>query len=361
MSSFLTRLIKSTNNEFAGLANDKEKFDTLGYIDTGSYALNALLSGSIYKGTPNNKIIGWAGEESTGKTFFTLACVKHFLDTNKTGIVAYFDSEAAIDTEMLADRGIDVNRFMLIPVATIQEFRTQAFNILEEVKNTPEEERQPLMFALDSFGMLSSLAETQKVSEGNDTKDFTLLQVAKSTFRVLTLKLGRYQIPMFITAHAYANLGGYGESMKISGGSGMKYAASQLVYLSKRKFKDNKADTEQSGSEITATMKKSRFTREGRSVDILLHYDRGLDRYYGLLPLAEACGAFKKVSTKYEMPDGTKHFESVIIKNPEKFFTKEVLDKIDEYAKTYFLYGKGEAPEFSEDGFDEINVQEENS
>jgi hypothetical protein len=56
--------------------------------------------------------------------------------------------------------------------------------------------------------------------------------------------------------------------------------------------------------------------------------------------LAEKFGIFKKVSTRYEMPDGSKVFESVILKNPEKYFTQDVLNQIDEKCKDEFLYGK---------------------
>ena len=51
-------------------------------------------------------------------------------------------------------------------------------------------------------------------------------------------------------------------------------------------------------------------------------------------------GIFKKVSTRYELPNGLKVFESVILKEPEKYFTKDILDLIDEKCKDEFLYGK---------------------
>lgn len=350
-SSFLKQLVNSTGNEFAGLASDEEKFKVLGYIDTGSYALNALLSGSIYKGAPDNKIIGWSGEEATGKTFFTLACVKHFLEENENSFVALFETESSVDRETIASRGIDPNRVAIFPVGTIQEFRTQAMKLLDKFLEKPEEERPKILVVLDSLAMLSSDAEVRKSEEGTDTKDFTLFQVSKATFRVLTLKLGKHRIPMYLTTHTYANLGGYGETSKVAGGSGFKYAASTIVNLSKAKFKEEKDSREHDGVVITCQLKKSRLTREGKLVKVLLHHQRGLDRYYGLLDIAEQGGVVKKVSTKYEFQNGDKAFEKSIINNPEKYFTKEVLDKIDEACKEQFLYGGGfdEAVEGSEE------------
>lgn len=340
-TSLIKQLVSATGNDYAGLASDDEKFKDHGYIDTGSYALNALLSGSIYLGAQDNKILGWAGEEATGKTFFTIACVKHFLDSNPGSIVALFETESSVDKSTIASRGIDPDRVAIFPVGTIQEFRTQSLKLLDKFLANPEDKRPKLLIVLDSLAMLSSDAEVKKAEEGADSKDFTLFQVSKATFRVLTLKLGKHRIPMYLTTHTYANLGGYGETSKMAGGSGMKYAASTLVHLSKAKFKDDKESREHDGVVITCQLKKSRATREGKLVKVLLHHERGLDRYYGLLDIAEDAGIVKKVAGKFEFPDGTKAFEKHIINNPTKYFTKEILDQIDEYCKGEFTYGGG--------------------
>ena len=82
--------------------------------------------------------------------------------------------------------------------------------------------------------------------------------------------------------------------------------------------------------------------RDSAQIDVKLTYKKGLDKYYGLIELGEEAGIFKKVSTRYEMPDGSKVFGKNINDNPEKYFTKEVLDKIDEQAKRKFQYGSDE-------------------
>jgi hypothetical protein len=125
----------------------------------------------------------------------------------------------------------------------------------------------------------------------------------------------------------------------MGGGSGLQYAASTIIFLSKRKEKEG---TDVVGNVIHCKNYKSRLTKENKKVDVLLRYDKGLNRYYGLIELAEDAGIFTKVSTRYEMPDGSKVFGKNINDNPEKYFTKEVLDKIDETAKRKFLYGSDE-------------------
>ena len=96
-------------------------------------------------------------------------------------------------------------------------------------------------------------------------------------------------------------------------------------------------------------MVKSRMTKENKQVEVLLTYDKGLNRYYGLLDLAEKYDIFKKVSTRYELPDGSKVFGKQINNNPEKFFTKEILDQLEEAAKKEFTYGSNQQEEIVEE------------
>ena len=340
MSDFLKDIIKETGNEYAGLVSDGiDSADVTSFIDTGSYSFNALLSGSIYGGMPSNKITAIAGEAATGKTFFALGICKAFLDKDPEAGIIYFESESAISKQMIEARGIDSKRMVIVPVATVQEFRNQSIKILDKYMEQTEKTRKPLMFVLDSLGMLSTTKEMEDTAAGKETRDMTRSQIVKSTFRVLTLKLGRANIPMIMTNHTYDVIGSMFPQKEMGGGSGLKYAASSIIYLSKRKDKEG---TEVVGNIIHCKNFKSRLTKENAMIDVKLTYKTGLDKYYGLIELGEEAGIFKKVSTRYEMPDGSKVFGKNINDNPEKYFTKEVLDKIDETAKRKFLYGSDE-------------------
>ena len=337
MSDFLKDIIKETGNEYATLASEGvDAGDVSNFVDTGCYSLNALLSGSIYGGMPGNKITAIAGEAATGKTFFALGICKHFLESDKDAGVIYFESESAVSKNMIEDRGIDSKRFVVVPVATVQEFRSQAIKIVDKYLEQDDSKRKPIMFVLDSLGMLSTTKEMSDTAEGKETRDMTRSQIVKSTFRVLTLKLGKADIPMIMTNHTYDVIGSMFPQKEMGGGSGLKYAASSIIYLGKRKVKDG---TDVVGNIIHCKNYKSRLTKENSMVDVLLTYEKGLDKYYGLMELAIEAGIFKKVSTRIELPDGTKTFGKTINENPEKYYTKEVLEKIDEQAKKQFLYG----------------------
>ena len=337
MSDFLKDIIKETGNEYATLVSEGvEAGDVDSFIDTGSLAFNALLSGSIYGGMPSNKITAIAGEAATGKTFFALGIVKTFLDKNKDAGVIYFESESALTKELVESRGIDSSRMVIVPVATVQEFRHQSIKVIDKYLEQDEKNRKPLMFVLDSLGMLSTTKEMEDTAEGKETRDMTRSQIVKAAFRVLTLKLGKAKVPMIMTNHTYDVIGSMFPQKEMGGGSGLKYAASNIVYLSKRKEKDGK---EVIGNIIHCKNYKSRLTKENALIDVRLTYKDGLDKYYGLLELAIKHNIFKSVSTRIELPDGTKQYAKTINNEPDKFFTKDVLAQIDEAAKKEFLYG----------------------
>ena len=335
--SFLKNVIKELDNEFASVADDGiSAGDCDSFVDTGSYIFNALVSGSIFGGLPSNKITALAGESSTGKTFFALSIVKNFLQSNPDAQVIYFETESAITKSMLSTRGIDITRLGLVPVTTVQEFRTQAIKVVDEYTKLPVADRPPLMFVLDSLGMLSTTKEVEDAAAGKETRDMTRAQIVKSIFRILSLKLGRANIPLIVTNHTYDVVGAYMPTKEMGGGSGLKYAASTIIYLSKSKEKDGK---DVICNIIKCRAFKSRFTKENSIVSTRLFYDeRGLDSYYGLLELGEKYEVFRKAGNRYQIGEA-KIYPKNILEDPEKYFTPEVMQALDECAKKEYSYG----------------------
>ena len=331
---FLKEIVKEIGNDFTQLASDIDETET--YVDTGSYIFNGLISGSIFGGVSNNKITAIAGESSTGKTFFSLAVVKNFLDSNPDGYCLYFDTEAAVNKSLLTSRGIDLDRLVVVNVVTIEEFRTKALKAVDIYLKTNTEDRKPCMFVLDSLGMLSTEKEIRDALDDKQVRDMTKSQLVKGAFRMLTLKLGQANIPLIVTNHTYDVIGSYIPTKEMGGGSGLKYAASTIIYLSRKKEKDGK---EVVGNIIKAKTAKSRLSKENKEVQVRLYYDeRGLDRYYGLLELGEIGGIWKNVAGRYEI-NGKKVYGKQILANPEEYFTPEVMQALDEIAQKEFSYG----------------------
>ena len=332
---FLKEIVKEIGDEYTQLASNID--ETENFIDTGSYIFNGLVSGSIFGGVSSNKITAIAGESSTGKTYFSLAVVKNFLDNNPDGYCLYFDTEAAVTKTLLESRGVDTNRLVVVRVVTIEEFRGKALKAVDIYLKTDEENRKPCMFVLDSLGMLSTEKEITDTLNDKMVRDMTKSQLVKGAFRMLTLKLGQANIPLIVTNHTYDVIGSYIPTKEMGGGSGLKYAASTIIYLSKKKEKDGKDVV---GNIIKAKTHKSRLSKENKDVEIRLFFDeRGLDRYYGLLELGERHGVFQRKGNRVVVGESSV-YPSAILADPEKYFTEEVMQKLEEAANEEFSYGE---------------------
>jgi len=332
---FVTGLIKSVDNKYASVVSDGIVGDESGTIDSGSYLLNAQLSGSIYGGFSSNKVTAIAGESGVGKTFFAIEEIISFQKKHETGISLYFESESAVTKKMMEERGIDVKRVIMLPVETVQQFRNQLMNILNNYEADSNPEKPKLLVVLDSLGNLSTTKEITDITDGKETRDMTRAQLVRGTFRALTLKMGLLNVPMCLTNHTYETMGLFAQK-KMGGGGGVVYAASSIIFLSKAQDKEG---TDVVGAILTSTLQKGRLTKEKTKIKIRLNFQTGLDRYYGLVEFGEKAGCWKKLATQYQMPDGTKRYEKFMYKNPEMFFTEENLKKIDEFCNGYFMYG----------------------
>ena len=328
---FIKQLIKESGNDMASIVSSGIIGDSNTFISTGSYSLNALCSGSMYGGVPSNKISCFAGSEAVGKTFITLSIANNFLKEDKDNIVIYFESEGALTKDIIEERGLDIKRIGLFPVATVEEFRTQCVKIIENSKR----DKGNIMIFLDSLGNLSTMKEMGDVASGSDKRDMTRAPMIRGTFRTLALMLSKHNIPLIITNHTYDAVGSMFPKKEISGGGGIKYAASTIVTLGKRKNKDG---TDVIGNIIKAKLVKGRMTKEESIIEMMLDYQKGLDKYYGLVTIAEKYGIFKKVSTRFETPSG-KAFEKTIINDPEKYFTEDVMKQLEEAVFKEFNYG----------------------
>jgi len=140
-----------------------------------------------------------------------------------------------------------------------------------------------------------------------------------------------------MTNHTYSIIGAYVPMKEMGGGTGLKYAASTIVYLSKKKDKEG---NDIIGNIIKCKLYKGRLTKENKEVEVQLNYDTGLNPHYGLVPIAVKYDIFKKVSTRIELPDGKTAFEKSINGNPEKYFTEGVMERLEEAVAIEFKYGK---------------------
>ncbi len=323
------------------------------WIDTGSLALNLLISGSIYGGAPGNRNLQLAGDPGTGKTFFMLEMVRDFLEKHPGSPVFYFDTEQAIDEGMLNRRGLDTSRiFIDQDTNSVEEFAKKSIALLNKYNDA--ETGIPILIICDSMGRLSSEAQVEAYDKGEPKADTGRRAKAWKEASIIVKgkqRLGR--VPMHSTNHVYNAIGAYVPTKVAGGGSGPEYMSDVIVMLSKRKI--NKGDKETNidpgdGVILTAHTEKQRFAKPYRKVHLLLDFDNGLHRYYGLLDVAVEYGLVKKLpGGYYEFPNGDKDYEKTINAAPTRFFTKEFLDLFEKEVSPYFQYG-GKKKEHDEDG-----------
>lgn len=344
------------------------------WISTGSYILNAALSGSLFGGLPNRRSLVLAGEEGTGKTFIALSICRN---AQKLGYdVIYFDSEGSIDKDFVSRLGVDTSRVRLQPVFTVEEFSHIAAQITDQFEQAKAAGENPpkIMIVLDSLGNLSSIKESEDTTQGTNKRDMTKQQAIRKLFRVNGLKFAKHGIPFIVNNHVYDSMSMFSPK-EISGGGGVKYNASIIFMLGKGKLDDAEAEKKAKSKNIDAvrvgvtiyvTPIKQRFARPIK-VQLHIPFYKSPNPYVGLEKFAswESCGIirgklhdekeYNKLTPKekescYEFPDKDgkmrwvqpkaqgrslvcKHLDDEVPLSDlftEKVFTEGVLRELDE-------------------------------
>ena len=274
-----------------GETMDRSTFSKIDeFIGTGNYLLNACLSGSLFGGIPNNRSVCFAGPSGTGKTFLLLNVVRQAQEQGYQ--IVFYDSETAIDIELIQKFGIDPKLFRYEPCNTIQEFRTSITNL---VKILSEQKRKGLkvpkiMVCLDSLGNLASQKEIDDAMSGSDKADMTRAKTIKSLFRILGTQLAECKIPFVFTNHTYSGQS-FIPMVTAGGGTGPEYFASIILFLRKAQLKEGQ---EKAGIVVTATPNKNRFAKP-TPVKFIIHFSKGMNRFMGLQDYIswENCGIAK--------------------------------------------------------------------
>jgi len=358
-------------NPFGDVISKSDFSKITEWIDTGNYHLNAVFSGDLFGGIPNNRTICLAGDSGTGKTFLLLNMVAQ---AQKMGYyIIYYDTEGAVDVDNIKSFGVDPDQFDHQPVSDIAKFRTSITTVVKQLMEAKEKGSKipKIMICLDSLGMLATTKEIDDAISGNTAADMTRAKTIRSLFRIITSDLTGLGIPFLFTNHTYASTGMF-PTVNLSGGGGLIYSASVILALSKAQIKEG---TVQTGIIVTVKTLKNRF---GKPIPIKFHirWDRGMNPYNGMEEYMnwENCGIQKgnifsqKEYDKFSDADKTKSHEfeyggetlyfypkdtarNYIVKHlgcgvpanelfTDRVWTREVLEEINEKCiKPKFSYG----------------------
>ena len=225
------------------------------WIPTGSYILNAAMSGSLFGGMPNRRSLMFAGEEGTGKTYLAMSIVRNAQHMEKPYFPIFYDTEGSMDVEFAKKLGVDTSKIRLENINTIEEFATNAAKLNDTVETMRKAGKTPpkVMVVLDSLGNLSSIKEMEDTLTGNNKRDMTKQQSIRRMFRVIGNKFAKNGIPFIVNNHVYATIGAYIPGNTISGGGGSRYNASIIFTLTKSRLtdKDSEEHVKKEGIEAT--------------------------------------------------------------------------------------------------------------
>lgn len=283
MTKDIKDIIKAIGNKNAALVNNSEFFSETNYTSTAIPIVNVALSGSLTGGISSGLTI-FAGASRSYKTLLGLHCAKAYLEKYPDAHLFFYDSEFGSSLSYFTSVGIDISRVVHIPVNSVEDFKNQAYALLNTI-----ERGYHAFIMLDSLGALASNKTIEDSMENKNTADLTRPKAVNLVARLITPMLNTIDIPCIIINHIYESLDKYVPS-KMGGGNGIMYAANSVLFISKTKIKDG---IELSGYTFNIKIEKSRAIKEGKALSFDVLYDRGVERLSGISELAQEYGIVK--------------------------------------------------------------------
>ena len=353
-------------NPYASFLNESALSNVDGWIDTGSMVLNGIVSGSLFGGIPKNRMTLLAGPSMTGKSFILQ---KILANAQKEGLIpVIFDSENAIDKEGAEALGLDVSKVKYVPVFSIEECRNTIFDFLTKVKEQGQEGK--FIIAIDSLGNMESQLQINRQIKGNVSADMgSRAKAMKSLLRTLTQLSGLTKTTILATNHIYEDPSAMFPSLvkAMPGGTATVYLPSVTIQLARKPVKEDKntdgklaaLQKNYSGVILRALTVKNRFVKQYLQGEMYLSFERGLNKYYGLLDLAVGLGAVIQSGATYRLPDDTKLGYYSKWKDDTELWDNTIVPVIEEKIKSEWKYGNKINDDVPEEIPDEVIEPEE--
>lgn len=273
-------LIKQFNKEFPESPLEEMSKSTLaeipGWITTGNYSLNWIISKNLFQGLPLGRVVLFSGDNSSGKSMIALSMMRE----PSVDYIVYFDSEGGGVSNQFANfLGIDTSKILYAPVDTVEGLISRFKKIIETLEANKSDKK--VLMIVDSISMLT----TEKEKDPNAGSDMgNRAKITRSFFRQYIRRMQKLNICAVMTGHLTDNIGGYGAPKVVAGGTILGYAPSVEVRFA---VVNAESDKEQSAvgsklKKIRAEIHKSRLGTDGKRVKFDLDMQKGLDPYAGI-------------------------------------------------------------------------------
>ena len=313
MTSGFANILKSSTasvKKNSGVSMGFHDPDT--WVSTGNLALNYRISGDFRKGIPLGKVTMFAGESGSGKSFIVSGNIAR--EAQQQGIfVVLIDSENALDSDWLRALGVDTSEEKLLKMnmGMIGDVAKFPYDFIEgyrkEYENVPREERQKVLFIIDSIGMLNTEIANDQMKAGTMKGDMGHKpKQLKAYITNCVNSLGALNMGMVCVNHSYESQDMFNPDPKISGGSGLVYASSIVVAMGKLKLKedqDGNKTSDVSGIRSKCKVMKTRYNKPFEDVEIKIPYERGMDPLSGLFDMFLKYELLTKSGNRYMYVD----------------------------------------------------------
>lgn len=340
------------------------------WIDTGSLLLNALVSGSMYKGIPMGRLIQFAGPSQTFKTGFMMQIAASAQKAGKE--ILLFDTENAWTGESAKSFGLDVTRIKKSDNTCIESVKNIIHKFLSVVRERGKNGQ--FIIIIDSLANMQSVLDLKRMDKDNESSDMgNRAKAIKALLTECTNSGSVTQTPIIFTNHVYDNPTEMYPSLEknLPGGKSVIFLPSITVQLARKLVKDGevKADStlaanqkSYSGVVIRALTVKNRFIKQYLEGEMYLSFSKGLDKRYGLLEIMKGMGVVVGSGATYLDWEGNKlGYEKNFRDNNELWNTK-LLPELESRIGLHWKFGNlkdGEEDEIFQDDSenDEISVE----
>ena len=354
--------IKNIRKETGSVSFAESKYvEPNEWIDTGSYDLNRIMSGDLYKGVPAGRITILAGETSTGKSWSAAQILANALKKNNYETIFYFDSEGGALYEFIKGQGCDLTKIEQILVDNLEDCTVKTLKTLyainEEQKENPG---YKALVIVDSLGnlqpnkvMVDAVEKSRQVADQGGRA-----RLCNQFSSAITIPALRSNTPVLIMNSIFDDTQSMYKTKLLnqSGGKKAQHVGSIILQCTKRFEKDEEKDKESfyKGTNLTFFTTKNRFARPFFDAEVYLDFKKGMHPYSGLFDVAVRLGIIQQSGAWYQLDGDEKKYRRDEILADETIWKSGLLDKINEKSKKEMSYSATEIAELIEEEKKEV-------
>lgn len=300
--------------------------DVKEFLDTGSYALNRVLTGDIHKGFPVGRISTLFGQSGSGKSLIAATTAALALKNNKIDVVYIFDSEGGTLVNVFKQHGVDMSKVNHIPVASVEQCSVkmlQTYDMLvqahkEYVDDPDNNDDIRALCILDSYGALAAdKLINDAVNKDKNAMDMGLgAKLKNNMMRGLMMRVVQSNATLLIINHEYQDPGAMFASKvhNMAGGLGIQFASHLILQCEKLLVKaadqdfmtglegDNDDAGFFKGNRMRFFVVKNRVCKPAYTATVYIDFNYGIAKYDGLVEDAVKLGYLQDVRGGYQCP-----------------------------------------------------------